>query len=37
MQNKKYSVVDYVNNKNLGIINGNQPQLKINFKAIFVD
>ena len=30
--NKKYSVVDYVNDKNLGTINGNQPKLKIAFK-----
>jgi alpha-galactosidase len=30
--NKKYSVVDYVNNKDLGTVAGNHPQLKINFK-----
>jgi alpha-galactosidase len=30
--NKKYSVVDYVNDKNLGTIKGNQPTLKIAFK-----
>ena len=30
--NKKYSVYDYVNNKSLGIINGNNPKLKVNFK-----
>ncbi|MEP6684100.1 MAG: hypothetical protein ABJA35_12605, partial [Parafilimonas sp.] len=30
--NKKYSVVDYVNNKNLGTVSGNQPKLKIEFK-----
>ncbi len=30
--NKKYTVTDYFNNKTLGIVNGNNPQLKINFK-----
>jgi hypothetical protein len=30
--NKKYSVVDYVNDKNLGTINRNQSTLKIAFK-----
>jgi alpha-galactosidase len=30
--NKKYSVFDYVNDKDLGTINGSQPKLKIAFK-----
>ncbi len=30
--NKKYKVYDYFNDKNLGTINGNQANLKINFK-----
>jgi alpha-galactosidase len=30
--NKKYTVTDYFNNKTLGIVNGSNPQLKINFK-----
>jgi alpha-galactosidase len=30
--NKKYSVYDYVNDKNLGTVSGNQPKLKIAFK-----
>ena len=29
---QKYSVVDYVNNKDLGTINGNNPKLKVRFK-----
>lgn len=30
--NKKYNVFDYVNNKTLSTVAGNNPQLKINFK-----
>jgi alpha-galactosidase len=30
-KNTKYKVVDYVNNKELGIINGNKPDLQVSF------
>ena len=33
---KKYAVTDYYNDKNLGIINGNQPKLKVNFKQFLL-
>ncbi|HEX5153459.1 MAG TPA: glycoside hydrolase family 36 protein [Parafilimonas sp.] len=34
--NKKYSVVDYFHNKDLGIVEGNAPQLKINFQQFLL-
>ncbi len=33
---KKYKVYDYFHDKNLGTINGNQPNLKMNFKQFQV-
>ena len=35
-KNEKYSVVDYFHNKDLGIIDGNLPQLKINFQQFLL-
>jgi alpha-galactosidase len=34
--NKEYSVVDYFNDKNLGTVNGNQPQLKVSFQQFLL-
>ncbi len=36
LANKKYNVVDYFNNKSLGIVNGNQPTLNIAFKQFLL-
>jgi alpha-galactosidase len=35
-KNKKYSVVDYFNSEDLGIIDGNAPHLKINFQQFLL-
>ena len=35
-RNKKYNVVDYFNNKDLGVVDGNQPTLKVAFKEFLM-
>jgi alpha-galactosidase len=34
--NKKYTVIDYFHGKTLGVVNGNQPQLKISFQQFLL-